>query len=161
MLTQKCSQRSGVCKHSSTSSHSLADLLWKPGLQSHLNVPFKLTHCDEEKRQGCNKIFYIHIFNIFVERENVELNVGKMYWLFDPNSKLTLKKQLLVYLLLLYKAIIKPVWTCGIPTAINFILPSINDATKQLNTSCHWGSRTHSSNLINTNSCAYFKESIF
>jgi hypothetical protein len=42
------------------------------------------------------------------------INLTKMYWLPGRRSQLSLRNKLLLYKLLLYKTIVKPIWTYGI-----------------------------------------------
>jgi hypothetical protein len=42
------------------------------------------------------------------KRKQIELKIKDMYWLIGRNSKLSLENKIL-----LYKTIIKPIWTCG------------------------------------------------
>jgi hypothetical protein len=48
--------------------------------------------------------------HIFTERKQLELQLRRMYWIIGRKSKLTLENKLLIY-----KTILKPTWTYGIP----------------------------------------------
>jgi hypothetical protein len=47
--------------------------------------------------------------HIFSERKQLGLSLTKMYWLLGPKSKLSINNKLLIY-----KVILKPIWTYGI-----------------------------------------------
>jgi hypothetical protein len=47
--------------------------------------------------------------HIFAKRKHLGLTLAKMHWLFGRKSQLPIK-----YKLLLYKTILKPIWTYGI-----------------------------------------------
>jgi O-antigen/teichoic acid export membrane protein len=55
---------------------------------------------------------------VFAKRKQLGITLTKMYWLLERKSKLTSNK------LLIYKALLKPIWTYGIQlwgTALAFI----------------------------------------
>jgi hypothetical protein len=59
-------------------------------------------------RLHLNRGFTWHI-HIFTKRKQLEMSLTKMYWLFRWKSKLSIWNNILIY-----KAILKPVWTYGI-----------------------------------------------
>jgi len=48
--------------------------------------------------------------HIFTERKQLELQLHRVYWIIGRKSKLSLENKLLIY-----KTILKPIWTYGIP----------------------------------------------
>jgi len=44
-----------------------------------------------------------------IKRKQLDLKLRKLYWIFGRKSHLSLENKLLVY-----KAILKPIWTCGL-----------------------------------------------
>jgi len=47
--------------------------------------------------------------HIFTKRKQLGIQLGKTYWLLGSKSQLSIENKLL-----LYKAILKPIWTCGV-----------------------------------------------
>jgi hypothetical protein len=54
--------------------------------------------------------FFIIIIPLFVQSVHVEVKFSQMYWLMGRQSELTIENKLLVY-----KTILKPIWTYGAP----------------------------------------------
>jgi hypothetical protein len=52
--------------------------------------------------------------HIFAKRKQLELSLTKMYWLLGHKSKLSTNNKILIY-----KAILKPIWTYGIQLGYN------------------------------------------
>jgi len=48
--------------------------------------------------------------HIFTKRKQLELQLHRMYWIIGRKSKLSLENKLLIY-----KIILRPIWTYGIP----------------------------------------------
>jgi hypothetical protein len=70
----------------------------------------QLPCADQDKYLGLHldrKLTWHH--HIFIKRKKLGLTLTKMYWLLGRNSQLSLPNKLL-----LYKAILKPIWTYGI-----------------------------------------------
>lgn len=70
-----------------------------------------LSHSDHTKYLGIHfdrRLTWQH--HIFTKRKQLGLKLRSLYWMICPKSKLSLTNKVL-----LYKAVIKPIWTYGIP----------------------------------------------
>jgi hypothetical protein len=70
--------------------------------------------CKYLKRTTSNTLDFISIAalpgtHIFSKRKQLGLSLTKMYWLLGRKSKLSINNKLLIY-----KVIVKPIWTYGI-----------------------------------------------
>jgi hypothetical protein len=87
--------------------------------------------------------------HIFAKRKQLGLSLTKMYWLLGRKSRLSTNNKLLIY-----KAILKPIWTYGIQlwgtTSNDLQIPTVKEEISRFSSLYTVRLRAHTNELIAT-----------